>query len=148
MSMANHLETRPVFLNRDVAHYAFSLKPKQMYSLLHTKKPIKEVARKIVSKEMINSKKKGFPIPINTWFAQDLYLEIQKFFSSESKRLHKFISEEDLMNILESHKNNVKDYSQQIYHLLAVLVWLSSQEGENSKEVSANSGGKGECQET
>jgi asparagine synthase (glutamine-hydrolysing) len=128
MSMANHLETRPIFLDRDLASYAFSLSPKEMYSFFDTKKPIKKVARQILHKGIINSRKKGFPIPISAWFGGDLYMEVKTLFLSEGKKLQNFISEADLMNILESHKNKKKDYSGQIYHLVAVLIWHSSQE--------------------
>ncbi|WP_041585095.1 asparagine synthase (glutamine-hydrolyzing) [Syntrophus aciditrophicus] len=72
MAMANSVEVRVPFLDRDLMD--FSMRVPDSYKLRNgvAKEPIKKLATKYVSKEDIYRPKTGFGVPIQQWFKGEL----------------------------------------------------------------------------
>lgn len=68
MSMANSVEVRVPFLDRDLVDFALAVP--QNYKLRDgvSKEPVKRFASKYVGRDSIYRPKKGFGVPINEWF--------------------------------------------------------------------------------
>ncbi|MDK2563430.1 asparagine synthase C-terminal domain-containing protein [Romboutsia sedimentorum] len=71
-SMAQSIELRVPFLDREVLEIAKNLKLNQKISDSNTKVLLREAFKDILPQHMVQKKKLGFPIPIRVWLKQDL----------------------------------------------------------------------------
>ena len=72
MTMANSLELRVPFLDREVFRVASTLPTAQKVSHSTTKYALRRAIEGIVPEHVINRRKLGFPVPIRYWLAHDM----------------------------------------------------------------------------
>jgi asparagine synthase (glutamine-hydrolysing) len=72
MSMCNSLEVRVPFLDYRVVEYAFSLPVHSKIDAHLKKKIIQDTFRRVLPKELYARPKKGFEVPLLSWFRSDL----------------------------------------------------------------------------
>jgi asparagine synthase (glutamine-hydrolysing) len=72
MSMANSLEIRSPFLDKDVVDFAFTLPAKYKVTHEQRKKIVQDSFRSILPAELYNRPKQGFEVPLLKWFRTDL----------------------------------------------------------------------------
>ncbi len=89
MAMANSIEVRVPFLDKDVYEVARTLPQNVKLSESKTKIALREAARKVIPNESYNKKKLGFPVPLKEWIkTEDVYSKMKKTFNSDiSKKL-------------------------------------------------------------
>ncbi|MBQ8079877.1 MAG: asparagine synthetase B, partial [Oscillospiraceae bacterium] len=64
----------------------------------------------------------GFPVPIRVWLREDAYYTIVKNrFTSETAQ--QFFHTEQLVKLLDDHKNGRADNSRKIWTVFMFLVW-------------------------
>ena len=71
-AMSNSLETRIPFLDRDLIHFAFSLKMKNLSNGNTGKLPVRDFLYKRVPAKLLSQPKTGFGIPLKNWLSGDL----------------------------------------------------------------------------
>lgn len=126
MSMANSLEVRSPFLDRELVELAFRLPGKYKVGMFKGKKILREVFSDRLPEWSVNLPKKGFEIPIANWLSKDLKSLLNK--TCNSKNLEKI----GIINtsIVENWKKNLfagkKDTSWQLWTLLAYDQWLKA----------------------
>ena len=126
MSMANSLEVRSPFLDRELVELAFKLPGKYKVGMFKGKKILREVFSDRLPEWSINLPKKGFEVPIASWLSKDLKSLLNK--TCNSKNLEKI----GIVNtsIVENWKKNLfagkKDTSWQLWTLLAYDQWLKA----------------------
>jgi len=134
MSMANSLELRVPFLDKEIMALAQKIPTKYRV----TRKEITDENTKYVTKYAMRlaakkdtppataktaaKKKLGFPVPIRVWLKEEKYYQIVKteFLSENSK---KFFNSDMLLNLLDEHKKGNKDNSRKIWTIFMFLVW-------------------------
>lgn len=133
MSMANSLELRVPFLDKEVMALAEKIPTK--YRVTHDKgtdetKYITKYAMRLAAKKdtpeqtakTAAKKKLGFPVPIRVWLKEDKYYELVKsYFESESSQ--KFFNTAPLMKLLDDHRSGKADNSRKIWTVFIFLVW-------------------------
>lgn len=133
MSMANSLELRVPFLDKEVMGLAEKIPTK--YRVTHEKgtdetKYITKYAMRLASRKdtppqtaSTSAKKKlGFPVPIRVWLREDRYYNIvKKAFESESAE--KFFNKDFAVKLLDDHRNGKADNSRKIWTIFIFLVW-------------------------
>ena len=133
MSMANSLELRVPFLDREIMSLAEKIPTK--YRVAHdkrtaetkytTKYAMRLAAKKDTPEETsatASKKKLGFPVPIRVWLKEDKYYNIvREAFKSESSQ--KFFNTSPLLKLLEDHRNGKADNSRKIWTIYIFLVW-------------------------
>lgn len=133
MSMANSLELRVPFLDKEVMAVAEKIPTK--YRVTHsagtdetkyiTKYAMRLAAKKDTPEQTAKTaakKKLGFPVPIRVWLREDKYYNIvSEAFNSESGK--KFFKTPMLMKLLDDHKNGKTDNSRKIWTVFIFLVW-------------------------
>ena len=72
MSMANSLEVRTPFLDKDVVEFAFSLPAEYKIDGNSQKKILKDTFGHLLPQEIFSRKKQGFEIPMLRWLRKDL----------------------------------------------------------------------------
>ena len=126
MSMANSLEVRSPFLDKDLVEYTFSLPGKLKIGNFTGKKLLKESFKKRLPIWSINLSKKGFEIPIADWLRNDLKNMLEA--SSSKKTLEKMgIIDHALVNDWkEGLYSGKRDTSWQLWTLISYKQWLES----------------------
>ncbi len=133
MSMANSLEVRVPFLDREVMKLAQRIPTR--YRVTHKKKTeqtkyITKYAMRLAAKKdtpqqtgkTAEKKKLGFPVPIRVWLKQDKYYGIVKdAFESESAK--KFFDTALLEKLLDDHRGGRADNSRKIWTVFTFLIW-------------------------
>ena len=122
MSMANSLELRVPFLDREVFKIASKLPTKLRVCKENTKYALRHAASKRLPIETAQKKKLGFPVPTRVWLKDKKYYEIvQKAFLSETAE--KFFNCEELISILEDHYTGKTDNSRKIWTIYIFIIW-------------------------
>ncbi len=122
MSMANSLEVRVPFLDKEVMAVAEKIPAKFRVTKENTKYAMRIAALQACPPQTANKKKLGFPVPIRGWLKEDKYYNLVKA-AFTSKRAEKFFNTEKLVALLDEHKAGKYDYSRKIWTVFSFLVW-------------------------
>jgi len=121
MSMANSLEVRVPFLDREVYNLARAIQTSERVTKTKTKKAFREAAEDYLPKENADKKKLGFPVPIRHWLRQEEYRNrVKEAFTS--KTAEQFFNTAELVKLLEEHQKKV-DNSRKIWTVYTFLIW-------------------------
>ena len=127
MGMANSIEVRVPFLDKEVFEFARHLPLDKKVRAPRTKVTLREAADRVIRKETAEKKKLGFPIPIRVWLKEDRYYQrVRDMFMSESAE--KFFDTSYLLEMLDGHragtqKNIRTDDSRRIWTVYIFLIW-------------------------
>lgn len=122
MSMANSLELRVPFLDKEVFKVAKKIPPNLKVNNKNTKYALRKAALKHLPLFTAEKKKLGFPVPIRVWLRQEKYYNIVKniFVSPAAK---KFFCTDVLLDYLNRHFAGKEDNSRKIWTIYTFLVW-------------------------
>lgn len=123
MSMANSLELRVPFLDKEVWNLARTIPSKfKVTKDGRTKVAMREAALKNMPEKVAQRKKLGFPVPTREWLKQEKYYNIvRKEFESDTAK--KYFVTEELIKLLDEHYNLKKDNSRKIWTIYVFLIW-------------------------
>ena len=123
MSMANSLELRVPFLDKEVWNLARTIPSKfKVTKDGRTKVAMREAALKNMPEKVAHRKKLGFPVPTREWLKQEKYYNIvRKEFESDTAK--KYFVTEELIKLLDEHFNLKKDNSRKIWTIYVFLIW-------------------------
>ncbi len=127
MGMANSLEVRVPFLDKEVLALAQSLPLEYKVRAPRTKVALRAAAERVIRSKTAEKKKLGFPIPIRVWLKEEKYYNtVKQMFTSEAAR--KFFNTEMLVKLLDDHRegrrtNEKTDNSRKIWTVYIFLVW-------------------------
>ena len=120
MSMANSLEVRVPYLDREVIEYASKLPSKYKIVGNETKYAFRKVAKEELADKVADKKKLGFPVPIREWLKEDdVYQEVKNMFLESGY----FFKTKKIIKLLDDHKAGKRDNSRKIWTIYTFLVW-------------------------
>lgn len=120
MSMANSLEVRVPYLDREVIEYASKLPSKYKIVGNETKYAFRKVAKEELADKVADKKKLGFPVPIREWLKEDdVYQEVKNMFLESEY----FFKPKKIIKLLDDHKAEKRDNSRKIWTIYTFLVW-------------------------
>ena len=120
MSMANSLEVRVPYLDREVIEYASKLPSKYKIVGNETKYAFRKVAKEELADKVADKKKLGFPVPIREWLKEDdVYQEVKNMFLESGY----FFKPKKIIKLLDDHKDGKRDNSRKIWTIYTFLVW-------------------------
>lgn len=121
MTMANALELRVPFLDKEVFKVASEIPVHEKIANGTTKSILRKAARGIVPNHVLDRKKLGFPVPIRHWLRNELYdWAKQLIHVSETDYL---IDKKVVADLLEAHVQKKGDYSRKIWTVLVFMLW-------------------------
>jgi asparagine synthase (glutamine-hydrolysing) len=123
MSMAHSLEVRSPLCDYALTEYVTSLPRQYRLKGSRTKHILKEVAAKWIPRDIIDRKKVGFDSPIGQWFKDELRPFLQSFLSREQVRQSGILNPEKVQEIVGDHLSGRRDYSLQLWSLVALEAW-------------------------
>ena len=122
MGMANSLEVRVPFLDKNVMKLAETLPLEYKVNAPKTKIALRAAADRVIQKKTAEKKKLGFPIPIRVWLREEQYYNrVKEIFNS--KEAAEFFDLTYLNRLLEEHKHQKQDNSRKIWTVYIFLIW-------------------------
>ncbi|WP_444642516.1 asparagine synthase (glutamine-hydrolyzing) [Caproiciproducens sp. R1] len=122
MSMANSLELRVPFLDKEVFGVASRIPRKLRVNKENTKYAMRLAAMKHLPDATAQKKKLGFPVPTRVWLRDEKYYNVVKdAFTGETAK--KFFNTNELMKFLDDHYSGKRDNNRKIWTIFVFLVW-------------------------
>ena len=122
MSMANSLELRVPFLDKEVMALAGELPVDYRVNQKNTKYAMRLAAKRHLPEEVAKRRKLGFPVPIRVWLRQDkFYYMVRNAFLSETAE--RYFHTDQLLRLLERHRADEEDNSRKIWTVYMFLLW-------------------------
>ena len=122
MSMANSLELRVPFLDKEVFKVAATIPTKLRVNRKNTKYAMRQAALRHLPEATAQKEKLGFPVPTRVWLRDKKYYNIVKS-AFQSEIAEKFFHTEELIRYLDDHFNGLRDYSRRIWTVFIFIVW-------------------------
>ncbi|MGN0584422.1 MAG: asparagine synthase (glutamine-hydrolyzing) [Ruminococcus sp.] len=133
MSMANSLEVRVPFLDKEVmalaekipTRYRVTRKAEAEGMKYTTKYAMRMAAKKDTPPQTAKTavkKKLGFPVPIRVWLKEDGYYNTVKT-AFTGAAAEKYFNTDKLVKLLDDHRAGKGDYSRKIWTVYMFLVW-------------------------
>lgn len=124
MSMANSLELRVPFLDREVFKVASTLPTNLKTPKENTKYALRQAAMKRLPIDTAQKEKLGFPVPTRVWLRDKKYYGIVKdAFLSETAQT--FFNCDELIKLLDDHYSGKWDNSRKIWTIYIFTVWYN-----------------------
>ena len=134
MSMANSLEVRVPFLDKEVFEVARHVQPDYRVNREATKYAFRMAAKDYLPEEAASKKKLGFPVPTRVWLKDEKYYNIVKT-AFQSEAAQKYFNTDKIVKYLDDHKNGKADNSRKVWTIYMFLVWYNQFFGNEEKEA-------------
>lgn len=134
MSMANSLELRVPFLDKEVFKVASSLPTKLRCNKHNTKYAMRKAAVRHMPEATAEKEKLGFPVPTRVWLRDEKYYNVVKT-KFKGKTAEKFFNTDVLASWLDSHFSGKEDNSRRVWTIYVFLVWYDIYFDEDSEKV-------------
>lgn len=123
MSMANSLEVRVPFLDKNIITFSNSIVPK--FEIKHhiNKLVLKKDLANYIDSKLINKKKKGFTVPISDWLKNELKQDFIDTVVHKPFYGNEFINEVYLNKLINDFYENKNINEWGIWHLYAWQKW-------------------------
>ena len=121
MTMANSLELRVPFLDKEVFNVAAKLHTNQKIANNTTKYILRRAVEGIVPDHVLNRKKLGFPVPIRHWLKNEMH-DWAINIINESQTDYLF-DKQQVLNLLNDHCADKADNSRKIWTILVFMIW-------------------------
>ena len=123
MTMANSLELRVPYLDREVWEVARAIPSSQkMRGKSTTKYPLRVAAIPMLPDDWIKRPKVGFPVPFIAWLKEEKYYNWAKDLINQPF-VSEFFSREHLLDLLEQHYTGKARTHRKLYTVLSFLIW-------------------------
>lgn len=124
MSMANSLELRVPFLDKEVFKVASSLPTRLRVNRENTKYAMRQAAMRHLPPETAQKEKLGFPVPTRVWLRDERYYNVVKeMFHSDTAK--KFFNPDVITGFLDEHYSGKEDNSRKVWTIYIFLVWYN-----------------------
>lgn len=122
MTMANSIEGRVPFIDKEVFGIASTLTEKEKVTKENTKVALRSAAKKEIPNESYKKKKLGFPVPLREWLREDdFYHEVKSTF--EQDFVSEFFNQNYILKLLEEHRNHKKDTYKKVWTIYCFIKW-------------------------
>lgn len=136
MSMANSLELRVPFLDKEVMALAQTLPVAYRVNQENTKYAMRLAAKRHLPEAVARKRKLGFPVPIRVWLKEDRFYQVVKE-AFESEIAHRYFHTDKLVWLLDKHRQGEMDNSRKIWTVYMFLLWYEKFFGQNHELESA-----------
>ena len=122
-SMAASLEGRVPLLDHKLVEFAASLPADMKIKGLARKYLLRKVARKWLPREVIDRKKKGFPMPFSLWFRKECRSFVHDLLSPDTVKRRGLFNSDYIQSLLREHDVGTADHGQLLWGLISVELW-------------------------
>lgn len=131
MTMANSLELRVPFLDKEVWKVASRVPTKYLVKNMRTKSIFRDVANDKMPEDWAKRRKLGFPVPFSKWIKEEkFYNRIKDAFAKPEVDL--FFDRDVINQLLEDHYKGIANNGRKIYNIYTFLIWYNVYFGEEA----------------
>ena len=132
MSMANSVELRVPFLDKEVWNVARKIPSKYLIKDGETKKVFRDVAAEVIPEEWAKRRKLGFPVPFFMWIKEEKYFnKVKELFMQDW--VSEFFDKDKINKMLDDHYAGVENHGRKLYNIYIFLVWYKVYFVDNAK---------------
>jgi len=123
MTMAWSLELRVPFLDHELLELAAGMPVEAKLEGRTTKRIVREIASSLLPRDVLERPKRGFPVPIEEWFAEQLDSFARGSLLSRESAVRDLVDTKEVERILDRHRDRKEDCSDRIWTLLVLEYW-------------------------
>jgi asparagine synthase (glutamine-hydrolysing) len=123
MSMAHSIESRVPLLDHHVVELAASLPPDLKIHNGTLKYLLRQLAFRLVPREMVDRPKRGFEAPITRWFRGSLRDVLHDVLASPTARQRGYFDYSFVDRVLDEHLSGKRDHALRLWQLLVFELW-------------------------
>jgi asparagine synthase (glutamine-hydrolysing) len=127
MSMAHGLEVRSPFLDVDLLAFTTRLPPRLKARGLALKRVLKAAVKDLVPAEILRRPKKGFGVPLDRWFREDLRNYVGSTLGTPDARVKAHLVPDAVDRLIAEHDSCARDHGHALWTLLTLEVFLRRQ---------------------
>jgi asparagine synthase (glutamine-hydrolysing) len=124
MSMAHGLEVRCPLLDTELIEYSAQLPPRLKARGMTLKRVLKAAVKDLLPEEIISRPKRGFGVPLDRWFREDLKAYVDSTLGAEDARVKEHLAPEAVDRILAEHHAGERNHGHALWTLLTLEVFL------------------------
>jgi len=125
MTMANSLEARSPFLDRAVLEYAAALPDRYKLHGRTTKAVLRAAFDDVIPAPVQQAPKRGFGVPLDTWFRTELRDYVRDTLLSPSARTAPYLSRPFVQTLVDDHLAGRSNNGHKLWTLLTFERWLA-----------------------
>lgn len=122
-SMANSLELRLPFLDQDIRSFGNRLPENQKISNTTNKVLLRRILSRYLPKELVETKKKGFSVPIDYWLRGPLRDMLFDYLNPAFIKKQGVFDPEVVNGVVRSHLDGNSFASMKLWQILAFQIW-------------------------
>ncbi|MBQ8203088.1 MAG: asparagine synthase (glutamine-hydrolyzing) [Clostridia bacterium] len=130
MTMANSIELRVPFLDKEVWKVASKVPTKYLVKGKKTKVIFRDIADDKMPAEWSGRRKLGFPVPFSKWIREEKYYKLLKA-EFEKPCVSLFFNKEFINKLLDDHYEEKANNGRKLYNIYTFLIWYNVYFGEN-----------------
>jgi asparagine synthase (glutamine-hydrolysing) len=123
-TMANSLEARSPFLDRELVEYAARLPDDLKLRGSRTKVILREAFADLIPPEINRRGKMGFGVPLDTWFRGELRDHMRDLLLSPAARYRDMLSGAFVDQLVARHLSGTANLGQQLWSIMCFEAWL------------------------
>jgi asparagine synthase (glutamine-hydrolysing) len=124
MSMAHGLEVRSPFLDTQLLGLATRLEPTLKLRGVRLKRVLKAAVSDLVPDEILNRPKRGFGVPLDRWFREDLRDYVASTLGAPDSRVKAHLQAESVDRLIAEHNSRTRNHGHALWTLLTLEVFL------------------------
>jgi asparagine synthase (glutamine-hydrolysing) len=128
-SMAHALEVRAPLLDHVLVEWVAGLPGRLKLSFLRGKKLLRTIARGRIPKEILTRKKKGFSMPVDHWFRDELRPMAHDLLLGSDARTRDYVNTEQVRAFLDEQDRGAH-HGEKLWNLIVLELWLRQARGE------------------
>ena len=128
MSMAHGLEVRSPFLDTELIELALRLPPELRIQGTNLKHLLKVAMRDLLPPEILKRRKRGFGVPLDHWFREDLRGYVRGRLASPQARVAAHLDGHVIRRVVAEHERGVADHRHLLWSLLTLEVFLEKRD--------------------
>jgi asparagine synthase (glutamine-hydrolysing) len=122
-SMACSLEVRAPFLDRDLVEFLGRVPARLKLRRLETKHLLKRAMAPMLPPGIAGRGKKGFGVPVGTWFRRDLREALQDELAADRLRRQGIFEPAEVQRLVAEHLSGRRDHRKALWTLFAFQLW-------------------------
>jgi len=124
MSMLNSLEVRVPILDHEFIELVCTIPTELKMKGKNQKYIFKNMLESYVPNSILEHKKQGFAVPLNSWFKDDLKGYLIELFLNNNSKLYDYVEKKFVKQLLNKHRKGTYDLSSHIWSLIIFENWL------------------------
>ena len=127
MSMAHGLEVRSPFLDADLLAFTTRLPPRLKARGIALKRVLRAAVKDLVPPEILRRPKKGFGVPLDRWFREDLRDYVGSTLGHPDARVKDHLVPAAVDRLIAEHDSGARNHGHALWTLLTLEVFLRRQ---------------------